>query len=198
MDWINIANLTINTLLWITTIILGVFVYTQTNRNTNKQIETDKKIADMQKEMHDKDLKANMLEKRMECYEYVHRTMRFGRIISDASPVWTIDNTSFYEFINKVSFTFDDILDFDLYEGKINGIYSRSISQLISELKTEFLNISDQIARFKAEYNFSEIDNKNDDDFLNRLRINTIRNSNRIVDLSYKALSNMSNELKVN
>ena len=149
MDWINIANLTINTLLWITTIILGVFVYIQTNRNTNKQIETDQKIADMQKEMHDKDLKASMLEKRMECYEFIHKVFRKFFDISDNSPYYIYHNSSFYELLDKVSFKYDYLLDFHLYEGKISGIYTQDIIKLSGETFLKLQEIYEDILLFK-------------------------------------------------
>lgn len=182
LDWFN----AIGTFIFgISSIILGVIVYKQTTR-----------IAEMQKEMDDKNLKANMLENRMECYEYMHSVFRTIFEISNASPYYLNSNDEFYKILDKSSFNSDDVLKFHMNLGKISGLYSQSITDLAMNIINEIQDMNNNIDYFKFEkMHFDE-----DEEIrkvLDKVRVKIIENSREIRSNCSSILEMMIKEMKV-
>lgn len=174
-------------------IVLGIVSY----RVSKKQVETDRKIAEMQKDMDDKNLKASMLEKRMECHEFIHKVFRKVFDISDSSPYYIYHNSSFYELLDKVNFKYDYILEFHLYEGKISGVYSQEITKLSGEIFLKLQEIYDDILLFNFNCEGKEDCDINIDEDMTQLKTKIINCSENIKYDCGKLFELMINEMKV-
>lgn len=154
-------DLIINVLILIVTTVVARYVYKQTQRNTEKQIEIDKKIAQLQidsdnkldmleEKRHNKDVKIALYEFRSKCYLDIYKYRQKLKDIRNNGELLGLSSfAENNEMLKIFEFDIDEII---LSRISISNVYEN----IDKEEYSEFINysnlIKNDINRIKSNF----------------------------------------------